>query len=378
MTGVPYSSLPFNGLEEWLRKYYFNCPIDIGSSGVRPISVAQLFNLCNSSLETLGELVLSDSETLGDSSLREVIATRFAHGETRKVLVTFGSTEALNLIFAALLRQGDKVIVPAPCYQQLWAVPQSLGCQLIKWPLEKKSGGFGVDFNILEQLLRQKPKLIVANFPHNPTGVSLTSAEIKLFFEMIAKVGAFCVWDGAFSELDHNIHRLEIPTYERLLVTGTLSKAYGLPGLRIGWCIGLENFYDQILRSRDYAMICHPRITERLALLALQHGDRIVSMHRSLALTNCRVLETWISERQAFCEFSPPAGGVVSFIKLKMVTSTEAFCEELAHRFGTLLVPGDAFGYPGYVRLGYGSETHDFIQGLKNLECLLMAHGKDY
>ena len=198
-------------LEEWMRRYYFEVDADIGSSGVEDWSMAELRALLGITHDELDAVVFRDSQTLGGDGLRHALAQRWTGGDAGRVMATHGSTEANFLAMHALLSPGDEVVALDPIYPQLRAVAATLGCRVRPWRMHADAG-WRADVGELEEMLAgRRVRMVICNFPHNPTGATLTPAEQDALVAACARAGAFLVWDGAFADLVHDAPPLADP-----------------------------------------------------------------------------------------------------------------------------------------------------------------------
>jgi capreomycidine synthase len=366
--------LPVAKLEDWMRHYYHNVDYDIGSSGVRDLTVAQLCEICGFALSDLELLVFHDSEPLGGRRLRAALADRWTGGDAERVMVTHGSSEAIYLVMHTLVKPGDEVVVVDPAYQQLYDIAGALGCRLTRWSLAS-GPGFAVDLASLRDLVSAGPRMIVVNFPHNPTGVSITREQQDELIAVAAASGAWLVWDNAFGEITYGADPLPLPhdRYDRCLSFGTLSKSYGLAGIRTGWCLAPPDLLAEMAFLRDYIALYVSPVLEFFAEHAVRNADRIVGLQRAHAQRNREVLLDWVRERPDLVRLTPPDGGVTTLVELAGVPDVTASCRRLAERHRTLLIPGECFGaaYRGYARLGFGGTTEELTAGLAALDRVL-------
>ncbi|HBL30662.1 MAG TPA: capreomycidine synthase [Acidobacteria bacterium] len=355
-------------LEEWMRTYYFAADFDIGSSGVENFSIAQLRELLGFSLQDLDSLVLMDSETLGGAGVRQAVADHLVGGRTDHVMVTHGSTEANFLIMQGLLEPGDEVLVLDPIYQQLSGVAAAMGCTLRSWPLRWENR-WRPDFAELEELLGERTRMVVVNFPHNPTGVSITQDEQRRLIAAVDRVGAYLVWDGAFARLplDGRAPLPEPLDYPRAVSMGTMSKAYGLPGLRVGWCLAAPAVLERFIRIRDYLTLHLSPLVEIVAQKALEKADVLLRLRLEQAGRNLDLVARWIDERAGRVEWVRPWGGVSAFVRFEPGVEVEELCHRLAREERVLLVPGNCFGHPDHARLGFGGPSSVLQEGLDRL-----------
>jgi capreomycidine synthase len=355
-------------LEDWMRDYYFAAEIDIGSSGVQDYSLAEIRRLLGIEWEDLDRIVFHDSQTLGGMNLRQAIADRWAGGAVERVMATHGSSEANFLLMNALLESGDDVIVADPIYPQLFAIAEAKGCRLHKWTLRFEQG-FAADLGELERLLTPGTRMVVVNFPQNPTGASVTPEEQRALVDLVARSGAYLVWDNAFGEITYEAPPLPDPTafYERAISMGTLSKCFGLPGLRVGWCIAAPEVLERCIRWRDYVTLHLSPLVETIASAAIAQADLLIAPRLEQARSNLEILGGWLAGRAEEIEWVPPRGGVCVFPRLVPRLDVEALCHRLAQDKKVLLVPGSCFGHPRHVRLGFGGSAAQLQEGLGRL-----------
>jgi capreomycidine synthase len=359
-------------LEYWLRDYYFNCDFDISCSGVESFSLGELRDILRLSQGEMDQVVFCDSESLGAPGLRKAIADRWGDGKPDCVMATHGSSEAQFLVLNALLRRGDEVVVLEPSYQPLYSIAESIGCKLRPWRLRFEKG-FRPDIEEAKRLIGPRTAMVILNFPHNPTGASLTLEEQAELLDAIKQVRAYLVWDAAFAELIYEGAPLPDPyrSYERCISLGTLSKAYGLPGLRIGWALASREVLTQCIQLRDYITLYLSPLVELIAQRAIAQSDRLLSLRLPQIRANLAILADWCAQHEEFIDYVPPQGGVSTFLRLTGVANVEEFCHRLAREYKTLLVPGSCFNQPSFVRLGFGGATAELEQGLSRLSTLL-------
>jgi capreomycidine synthase len=355
-------------LEYWMRAYYFDTEIDLSSSGVQNFSFGELRQLFNITPDDLDRIVLHDSRTLGDPELRRAISNRWANGNAERVMATNGSSEANYLVMHSLLEPGDEVVVLDPSYQQLYSIAKTIGCKLKQWRLRFENS-FRPDLSEARRLIGPQTRMIVVNFPHNPTGASLTPAEMDELIELAAGAGAYLVWDAAFAEVSYDSPVLTDPggRYDRSITLGTLSKAYGLPGLRVGWCLAAPDVLDRLVRLRDYTTLHLSPLVEYVATRAIQNGDLLLKPRLAQARHNLQLLLSWVDRHSEFVSMVRPQGGVCVFVRLHDVADVEDFCRQLAHEYSVLLIPGTSFGYANHVRLGFGCSTTELTEALSRL-----------
>jgi capreomycidine synthase len=370
--------VPRAALEDWLRDSYFDAEVDISSSGVAPYSVAEFRAITGLELAELDALAFRDSRSLGDPRLRAAIAGRWGDGDPERVMAANGSSEALFLVLSTLLRPGDEVVVQEPAYHSLVSIAGAMGCQVRAWPLRFEDG-FRPDLDELEALLSGRTRMVVVNFPHNPTGVSLDADAAARLVDLVAGTGAYLLWDAAFADLSYD--RPPLPDastrYERAITFGTLSKAFGLPGLRVGWCFAPPDVLDGCVQLRDYTTLALSPVVELFALHAVRHADVLLAPRLAQARESRDVLREWVHGHDDRVAWVRPDGGVTAFPLLRGVPDVERFCDRLMGEHRVLLVPGTCFGRPGHVRLGFGVRPDELSAGLDAVSRLLGQRSAD-
>lgn len=355
-------------LEDWLRDYYFTAEIDISSSGVQPYSMAELRAMTGLSHEEIDGLVFDDGYSLGAPAVRDALADRWGNGDRDRIMTTNGSSEAISLTLMALLRAGDEVVVVRPGYHSLVEFAAGLGCTIRTWRLDADRG-WRASLDELDELVTERTRAIIVNFPQNPTGASVTEAEQGRIVAAARRAGAYLLWDAAFADLVYDSGPLPDVSrlYERGISFGTFSKAFGLPGLRFGWCVAPPDVLAGCVRIRDYTTLHVAPLVELLALRVLENADEFLEPRMKQARVNRAIVADWAAAHPNLISVALPAGGVAAFPRLLPLPDTDAFCDDLFQRRGVLVIPGSCFGAPGHIRLGFGGATEPLVAGLDRL-----------
>jgi aspartate/methionine/tyrosine aminotransferase len=376
---------PFK-LERWMTTYETNVRYDIAESGIFPMTARELIDLLPEdaradALAGLLDLPLGYSEARGTEALRAEIAATYRDLSPEDVLVTTGAIEANFVLLNTLLEPGDHVVAVDPAYQQLQSVPRAIGCDVSLWRLRPENG-FRFDLDELDRLVTPRTKLIVVNTPHNPTGAMLSDAELRRIYDLAERLDARVLCDEAY-------RWLELPGGEpipapmrdlgpRAISVGTFSKPFGLPGLRIGWIAATPEIVQACWGMRDYISLSPGKLNDALALLALQHRDRIADRTREIVAANLDEAEGWFARNGDLVSWSPPRAGLLALMKYELRTPSLGLANRLAEDYSVMLAPGSAFGYEGYLRIGVGQTPPVFAEGLRQTErCLrdLVAEG---
>jgi capreomycidine synthase len=350
-------------LEQWYRDV-LPARLDISSSGVYPFTLRELLDIGRADIDEFLALAVDDTTSLGSWSIRQTVADIVGGGDPSRVLVANGSSEALFLVLSTVLSPDDEVIVGDPIYHGLVAGARMNGCRVVRWPLLHE-GKATVDLQRLRDLFTAKTRAVIANFPHNPTGVTITDSQLRELVEIVSERDAYLVWDAAFAPLVYETAPLPDPSslYDRVIVFGTLSKAYGAPGLRFGWCIAAPEVVDATIGLRDRTTLFVSTIVEFVAGCVLRSGDEFIRRRLENARGNRAIVGAWIAQESDKISWSLPAGGVCGFPELKEI-DVARFCRDLVQTEETILVPGSAFGHSQHVRLGFGGERDSLIEGL--------------
>src|SRR6187401_3610411 len=301
-------------LERWMTRHETNVRYDIAESGILPLSTEDLlaFEPADRRQQTLDELLrlpLGYSEARGTAALRTMLAETYGRGDADHILVTTGAIEANYLLFNVLLEAGDHMIAPYPAYQQLYSVPRAIGCDVSLWHVGPETG-YQYDVDALERLVTPRTKVIVVNTPHNPTGAMLSPADAARVYGLADSVGATVIGDEAYRWLAVPDGAPFAPPFVDLgprgVSVGTLSKPFGLPGLRIGWIAGSADLVRRCWSYRYYVTLSPGKLNDALAQLAMTHRDRIIARNHAIITANLAVARRWLSERREFLSWTPP------------------------------------------------------------------------
>ncbi|MEZ6088050.1 MAG: capreomycidine synthase [Pirellulaceae bacterium] len=362
-------------LEAWMREAYFQSRFDIGSSGVENFQLGELCDLIGYDLSELSHLRICDSQTLGDGQLRQAIADRYADGNADRVMVTNGSTEANFLLHCAIVQPCDEIIVLEPVYQQLASLAQGLGAKNRIWRLHEEHR-FAPNIEDLKYLLSSRTKAVILNFPHNPTGVTISTEQLEQLISAIASVNAWLIWDAAFAEIQFEGTPLPDPIlqYDRAISMGTLSKAFGLPGLRVGWCIAPETILERCTSVRDYVSLHLSPLVEAIALQVIRNAASVIANRMERVKANLGFCSAWANEHRDYLTWTSPQAGVCAFPRFHDRIDVDQLCKYLVREESVLLVPGSCFGFPRHARFGFGGNRSDLEEATMRLSRTLRSN----
>ena len=344
---------------------------NVSESGVEPLRLDELA-LTDSDRHTLMRQPLAYTQTNGTVELRGLIAGLYPGATAAHVEVTNGGSEANFVTLAHLIQPGDTVVVMTPNYMQAPGLLDALGATIVPWPLRLDASGtrWAPDVTALGSLVTARTKAIFICTPNNPTGSRLTAAELDAIGAVAAVAGAWVISDEIYrgAELD----AVESPTMwgrgDRVIVTSGLSKAYGLPGLRIGWIAGPPALVEELWGVHDYTTIAPGALNDLLARIALspEGRDRLLARTRGIIRANYPALKAWIEKQKGLSHVAPEAGAI-AFVKYAHAINSTELAERLRVERSVLLVPGDHFDMDGYFRIGFGSDPEHLAGALQHI-----------
>jgi len=363
---------PFE-LELWMNKHELKVKFDIAESGIAPLSINELLAYDDDARVTdaITNLALGYNDAYGAISLRKEIAKTYSDCVPENILITIGAIEANFLIFHVLLNRGDHVITQFPAYQQLYSVPEAIGCNVSYWRCHDDKG-FKFDLADLRKLIQSDTKLIIINTPHNPTGAVLSNSEMAEIYDMAKAVGSHVLSDEAYRWL-----RVPDSTYNfkpafnlgsSAISTGTMSKPFGLAGLRIGWIAAQSDLIDKCRSTRHYISLCPGKVDDTLAAIAFRNKDKIFKRNEQMITENLSMLKEWVDRRADILSYHRPAAGLLCMLRHQLDISSVQLADKLAEQYSVLLAPGSVFGLEGYLRLGFGQHPDIFQMGIESAD----------
>lgn len=347
---------------------------NISESGVHPLKVDELADR-QEDRDALLEQHLAYTQTNGTVELRGAIANLYDGATADHVQVTSGGSEANFISLLRLVEPGDEIVVMSPNYPQIAGAARALGANVRSWPLIPTEAVAGErarwrpDLAGLESMATRNTKAIVICNPNNPTGARLVAEELDAICAVARRVGAWLISDEIYrgAELDS----VETPSvwgrYDRVVVTGGLSKAYGLPGLRIGWAVSSPDLIAELWGFHDYTTIAPGALSDLLARMALapDRRERILARSRGIIATNYAIVRRWIERREGALWHAPPEAGAIAFVRYAHKVGSTELVERLRDERSVLVVPGDHFDMDGYLRIGFGGDPLALTRALE-------------
>lgn len=354
---------PFQ-LERYFARWEFNAPYLLCASDIQGYPLSELLALADEeTLQLWNHLTLGYTETLGDPLLRQEIAGLYADTLPEHILCFSGAEEAIYITMRVLLRPGDHIVVTFPGYQSSYEIAESIGAQVSRWTLRLDNGAWFLDPDELRRLLRPNTRLVLVNFPHNPTGYLPSRAEWAAIQEIAARAGVYLFSDEVYRYLEYD-SAVRLPAavdsgYEKALSLGVMSKPFGLAGLRIGWlAVRAPDLLAEVASYKDYTTICNSAPSEILALIALRARETVLARSLGLIRKNLALVEASFNRMPGHFDWIPPQAGSIAFPRWKDPSPVDVFTERLVQSEGVLLLPGSVYDFPGeHFRLGFGREN---------------------
>ncbi len=361
---------PF-GVEIWMNEYETQCEWNLAETCVASLTVGELLDLAGAStdgLERMRSLRLTYGAIEGTERLRAAIAALYETQAPGNVLVAHGAIGANALLYATLVEPGDRVISVQPTYQQHYSIPESLGADVRILRL-REGNGFLPDLDALRGLMTTQAKLIAINNPNNPTGALMDRAMLEAIAAIAREHDAWVLCDEVYRGLDQEgggTTASMADLYERGISTGSMSKAFSLAGLRLGWIVGPRALLDAVSIHRDYNTISVGVLDDHLAALALEHAGDVLARSRRITRTNLAILDAWLATQPAL-GWVKPRSGTTALLKVNTGEPSRDFCVRLLRDTGVMLTPGSVMEMEGWVRMGYANATHVLETGLERM-----------
>ena len=357
-------------LERWQSIWENKVELNISESGVLPLTTAELLG-GEEMLRKILDVRQGYPQTNGSEELRSRIAQLYCGARAENVLVTCGGSEANFISTWALLEPGDEVAFMMPNYMQIAGLAQAFGATVKPLWLRKELG-WSIDLDDLKRVVTPKTRIIAICNPNNPTGAVLDASSREGIVSAAAEVGAWILADEVYrgAEFEGPMTPSFWGSYERVISTAGLSKAYGLPGLRTGWIVGPTDMIERLWGYHDYTSIAPTVLTDRLASVALEPARRdwVLDRTRKILKENYPVVQHWLdSHADRFWHVRPKAGAI-AWAALLGGGDSAHMAEDLRARKNVLVVPGEQLGMGSHLRFGYGGDVDHLRRALARLD----------
>ena len=365
---------PFE-LERIMSKWENVVEYNLSESGVHPITIRELVD-DPAEIEGLLATELNYPQANGTVELRERIAALYPGATPDNVLVTVGCIEANFITLQTLLAPGDEMVVMLPNYMQIWGLGHNLGLRVKSFHLREELG-WSPDLDELNEAVSAQTKLIAVCNPNNPTGHILTPASMDGIVAAAERVGAWLLADEVYSGAER-LTDTQTPSfwgrYDKALAMGSMSKAYGLPGLRLGWVVAPADTADEIWARHEYLTISATMLSNKLATIALspEVRPRLLQRTRDYIRRGFPILDGWLESHEGTFSLVPPQAAAIAFARYHFDLNSTDLVKRLIHEKSVLIGPGEHFGVDHHLRISYGLPPDYLRAGLDRIHELIV------
>jgi aspartate/methionine/tyrosine aminotransferase len=355
-------------LEYFQSQFERSVEINLADSSVQCANVSDL--LAGEDPTPLLELPLYYPEVNGTGVLRERIAALYSNASAENILVTVGAAQANWMVCSTLLEPGDEVIVVSPGYRQVWGLAKNLSCHVKEAQL-CPGNGWRLDLDLVESLVTAKTKLVSIVNPNNPTGSILSRADMLRIVSICQKSGAWLHADEVYRGTELNLE--ETPSlwgmYDRAICVNSLSKAYGLAGLRIGWVVATPEVLEELWRRHEYEVIAASGPSMKLAEIALQPAKRqtLLARQKKLSREGHLILQDWVLKQDGRFSVSPAVATSIAFVQYHFDVPSVTLANHIREKVSVLVAPGAYLGTENHLRITVGYEPHKVRTALERI-----------
>ncbi len=358
-------------LEREMSIWEHQVKYNLSESGVHPMTVEDLLGGDSQLIEDLLQTSLNYPQTNGSIELRDRIAALYKGATRDNVVVTTGAAQANFTSISSLLDPGDEIVVMLPNYMQIYGLAKNFRLKVKTFSL-KEEINWGVDIDELNKVVGNKTVLIAVCNPNNPTGHIMVQEEREAVIRVADQVGAWILADEVYAGAEHHTDEVTASfwgDYEKVLAIGSLSKAYALPGLRVGWVVAPKDAADEIWARQDYVTITNTMLANKLATHALSPGvrEKLLARTRKYLREGYSNFERWCSHNEDLVSLTPPDAAAIAFIRYHREASSSEIVKRLINEQETYVVPGDHFGMDHHLRISYGLSEEYVNEGLSRI-----------
>ncbi|MFV0395903.1 MAG: aminotransferase class I/II-fold pyridoxal phosphate-dependent enzyme [Coprobacillaceae bacterium] len=352
-------------LESWMTEHEKEYTYNLAESCVAALSIEDLLSYTNNAKEILDNLYktkLDYGPIEGSKKLMLGILKLYDTGNYENLAICHGCISANEMVLTSLLDKEDHIITILPTYQQLYSLPQSYGVEVIFVRLQKEKGWIP-EVNEFETLIKSNTKMICLTSPNNPTGTSFSKTLLEELVVLAKKYDLYIFIDEAYRGASISKEVAISDIYEKGISTGSMSKVFGLPGIRMGWIKGPTSLIKEINNRKDYHMISNGYIYDYLASIALEQYDKIHERTLRICEQNRQLIKDWIAnEPLVSCVL--PTTGTIAFLEYHIDMPSDELCIKLQKDTGVFFVPGSCFGIEHHLRFGMANDPEIIEEGL--------------
>ena len=343
--------------------------MDMSESGVRPVTLRELMEM-GLDLQSLLDTPLGYSQSNGTLPLREELARIYAGATPDHIEVTNGTSEANYLLALALLKEGDEVAFEVPNYMQYGGVPQSLGAKVNRFHL-RIDHDWEPDWQEFDRAVTPRTRLLYLSNPNNPSGSVLSPEAMQRIVARCESTGTYLLADEVY--LGAEIYLARTASFwgmsDRVIITSGLSKAYGIPGVRIGWIVGPKNVVADCWSQHDYLTIGPNKLSDAVARVAVraENREKLYARTRAILQHNLPIMWEWVESFGGLLTFREPRAGALCLMRYRSPTPSYELCERIRVNQSVLIVPGAHLGLEGFIRVWLGGKPDFLREGLRRI-----------
>lgn len=353
-------------VEMWMTEHESNYLYNLADSCVPSLSVQDLLEYCPNKEEIINKIFetkLDYGPIVGSKELRSGILKLYEHGDIDNIAICHGCTSSMELVIQSVLNSGDHLITILPTYQILYSYPKSLGVEVDAVMLEKENDWIPTIAQF-EALIKENTKMICLVSPNNPTGDCISNELLMQLIELCKKHNIYLMIDEVYRGISNQQELAVSDYYDLGISVGSLSKCFGLAGLRMGWVKANHDFIQLINERRDYTLISSGYLYDYLASLALEHKDEIIEKHIKRVDKNKQFLNQYIQD-QPLLSGVVPTTGTIMFLEYHLAMDSKTLCTKLQEETGVFFVPGACFGIEKHLRFGIAGDFQEMKDGLE-------------
>ncbi|MCO4826176.1 MAG: aminotransferase [Amylibacter sp.] len=370
---------PF-AVEMWMNDWETKCELNLAETCVESLTIAELLALTGRNDDSLSELLtmkMTYGGIEGSDRLRNAITTLYANQNPENIVTTHGTIGANALIHQTLVERGDKVIAVVPTYQQHYSIPASIGADVHTLKL-RADQDYLPDMDALAEMATPDTKLIAINNPNNPTGALMDRDQLMQIVEIARKADAWLLCDEVYrgtNQQGDGFAPAIADLYEKGISTASMSKAFSLAGLRLGWIAAPRALIEQVMIHRDYNTISVGMIDDHFAALALEHKDAVIGRSQRITRENLETLANWI-DQEPLITWVKPRAGTTALLNYDLDIPSQDLCIEILKETGVMFTPGSALDMEGTLRIGFANTPSILKQGLARVSEFLAKRAR--
>jgi aspartate/methionine/tyrosine aminotransferase len=365
---------PF-AVEMWMNDWETKCELNLAETCVESLTIAELLALTGRNDDSLSDLLpmkMTYGGIEGSDRLKAAITTMYANQNAENIVTTHGTIGANALVHQTLIERGDKVIAVVPTYQQHYSIPASIGADVHQLTL-RADQNYLPDLDVLATMATPDTKLIAINNPNNPTGALMDRDYLLKIVEIARNADAWLLCDEVYrgtNQQGGGFAPAIADLYEKGISTASMSKAFSLAGLRLGWIAAPRALIEQVMIHRDYNTISVGMIDDHFAALALEHKDAVVARAQRITRGNLEILSEWV-DAEPLITWVKPRAGTTALLNYALDIPSQDLCIQILKETGVMFTPGSALNMEGTLRIGFANTPEILKQGLARVSDFL-------